>query len=150
MLPKHVHMGRKFQKIFSSIMSFSLKHFLIPVTFCTQAASVHLKEPRNCNQKLYLYPPQKLAKTQLAFWTAIFHEKLHRHIKLTICKEKINVLFINSIHLVIFFLEIRRKLIKTEVYSTFFTLSKTFKRIAAAKNLLSSAYVIGTTFYCLR
>ena len=57
-------------------MSFSLKHFLIPVTFSTQAASVHLKEPPNRNQKLYLYPPQKLTKTQLAFWTAIFHEKV--------------------------------------------------------------------------
>ena len=43
MLPKHVHMGWKFQRIFKSSMSFSLKHFFIPVTFSTQIASAPLK-----------------------------------------------------------------------------------------------------------
>ena len=51
----------------------------------------------NCNnRKLFLCQPQKLAKTQPAFWTAIFHDKFTLHETNNLSIEKINLLLINN------------------------------------------------------
>ena len=42
-LPKHVYMGKKFQRTLKSSMSLSLSHFFITVTFSTQVAPVPLR-----------------------------------------------------------------------------------------------------------
>ena len=80
------------------------------------------------------------------------------HIKLIPTHRKNFFLLINSIYLVFSFLETQRKLIQTEVYSNRTQVTEvllylqinnlqTFKSIATAKNLLSSARVIGTTCF---
>ena len=68
--------------------------------------------------------------------------------------EKLFFFLMNRIYPVFSSLEIPGKLIETEVYSICFTWSlqkkrdsQTFKSIAAAENLSSSGYVIGTTCF---
>ena len=53
-----------------------------------QVASFLLKELRNYNRQLFLYLPQKLAKTQPAFWTDIFHDFTVWLIKLSTYMQK--------------------------------------------------------------
>ena len=83
-----------------------------------------LKDLQNCNRKLFLCPPQKWAKTQAAFWAAIFHDKR----KLWLIKlskyRKINLLLLNCTDLVFSSLEIQRRLLQTKVYHKFFTLAE--------------------------
>ena len=96
-----------------------------------------LKKLRNYNQKL-LYQPQKQAKTQPAFWTAIFQENLHFGTSDWLSSYwKINLLLVNSIYFV-FLWKFKEASYRPSVPQVFLLCmkrnhSKTFKSIATAK-----------------
>ena len=58
---------------------FNFIQLFVVVFFATQIQELKtqtaLKELRNYKRKLFFCAPQKLAKIQPAFWTAIFHDK---------------------------------------------------------------------------
>ena len=65
---------------------------------------------------------------------------------------KLNLLLINSIYVVFFSLEMRRKLMQIKIYYSFFSsawkeTSLKLLQVAPAKNLFPSVYVIGTTCF---
>ena len=85
------------------MQSLCLKGFFIILIFLRRYViimSEYFKKLRNYDWCLCL--PQKLAKTQPAFWTAFFHDKFTLwHIKVT-AYRKINLLLTNSTYLVYF------------------------------------------------
>ena len=68
MLPKHVHMGQKFQRTLQSSMSFRLKHFFISITLSTQVASAPLRK--------YQHIHTKCVQNRYTFLHKIFYKQI--------------------------------------------------------------------------
>ena len=112
-----------------------------------------LKELQNYERKLLLCPPQKQAKTQSTFLSAVFHNKV------TVCYIKSNTYIqktkFTSHKEYLFSLLPSRNARKTHADQSIpHAFSLCLKRnnpqtlkVAAAKTLFSSVYVIGTTCY---
>ena len=102
-----------------------------------------LKELRNCTRKLFLCPPQKYAKTQPAFLTAIHGKFTLRHIKLCTCR-KTNLIFIKIFIWSSLFWKSKENSHRPKYTLSFLTLSekkrlKTLKSKATGKNYFSGA-----------